>query len=74
MKIQPIRGTHDLYGEELHKFTKIEKVVKYYFDTLETIFSAFLEICEILSSTVILTILSKILTKNTTGDYLDFGY
>ena len=30
MKIQPIRGTHDLYGEELHKFTKIEKVVKYY--------------------------------------------
>ena len=30
MKIKPIRGTHDLYGEELNNFNKIEKVVKFY--------------------------------------------
>ena len=28
MKIQPVRGTHDLYGEQLSKYKKIEEVVK----------------------------------------------
>ena len=30
MKIQPIRGTHDLFGAELLKFAKIENIVKFY--------------------------------------------
>ena len=30
MKIQPIRGTHDLFGAELLKFAKIESIVKFY--------------------------------------------
>ena len=28
MKIQPVRGTHDLYGSELDKFNYIEKLVR----------------------------------------------
>ena len=28
MKIQPVRGTHDLYGDQLSKFREIEKIVK----------------------------------------------
>jgi histidyl-tRNA synthetase len=28
MKIQPVRGTHDLYGEQLLKYKKIEEIVK----------------------------------------------
>ena len=28
MKIQPVRGTHDLYGEQLFKYRLIESVVK----------------------------------------------
>ena len=28
MKIQPVRGTHDLYGEQLSKYKKIEEIVK----------------------------------------------
>ena len=28
MKIQPVRGTHDLYGEQLLKYKKIEGIVK----------------------------------------------
>ena len=28
MKIQPARGTHDLYGEQLFKYKKIENIVK----------------------------------------------
>ena len=28
MKIQPVRGTHDLYGEELCKYTKFEDAVR----------------------------------------------
>ena len=27
MKIQPVRGTHDLYGEQLSKYRIIEKIV-----------------------------------------------
>ena len=27
MKIQPIRGTHDFFGDKLLKYKKIEKIV-----------------------------------------------
>ncbi len=27
MKIRSVRGTHDLFGEDLHKFRKIEDIV-----------------------------------------------
>ena len=27
MKIQPVRGTHDLYGDQLSRFRKIEEIV-----------------------------------------------
>ena len=29
MKIQPVRGTHDLFGEELFKYKIIESKVNY---------------------------------------------
>ena len=28
MKIQPIRGTHDIYGIDLEKFNIIKKLIK----------------------------------------------
>ena len=28
MKIQPARGTHDLFGQELLKFKKVEKTIR----------------------------------------------
>ena len=41
MKIQPLRGTHDLFGEQLYKYKKIEEVIKkfaniYSFDEIIT--------------------------------------
>jgi histidyl-tRNA synthetase len=30
MKIQPIRGTHDLYGDKLRKYKKVEKTINSY--------------------------------------------
>ena len=28
MRIQPVRGTHDIYGIDLEKFNTIEKMIK----------------------------------------------
>ena len=28
MKINPVRGTHDLYGNEINKYNKIISVIK----------------------------------------------
>ena len=35
MKIQPIRGTHDLYGEKLIKFRQIQKIINLFAQTYD---------------------------------------
>jgi histidyl-tRNA synthetase len=46
MKIQPIRGTHDLYGEQLSKYRILEKIVQTnaniydFFDVVTPIFES----------------------------------
>ena len=35
MKINPVRGTHDLFGEEINKFNKVVAEVKIFHNNLD---------------------------------------